>query len=53
QVVLNILANLVELPVDDSTHPEDHYVDVDSIGGYEGYHSELVYVGQAQENPIK
>uniref|UniRef100_A0A0A9WHR6 Exportin-2 n=1 Tax=Lygus hesperus TaxID=30085 RepID=A0A0A9WHR6_LYGHE len=52
-VLLNVLTNLVELPVDESTHPEDHYVDVETITGYEGSYNELVFVGQAHEDPIK
>ncbi|XP_075231087.1 chromosome segregation 1 [Lycorma delicatula] len=51
--LLKVLINLFEQPEDNSTHPEDHFIEVDDTPGYEVAFSQLTFASKAAHDPLQ
>lgn len=51
--MLKVLINLFEQPEDTSTHPEDHFIEVDDTPGYDVAFSQLAFATKATHDPLQ
>ena len=51
--LLQALISLFELPEDDSLPPDEHYIDIEDIPGYQTAFSQLVYAGSKEHDPFE
>jgi len=51
--LLRTLLGLFELPQDETSHPDDHYVDVEDTPGYEVAFNQLLYAGPSHYDPLQ
>ena len=50
--LLQALIGLFELPKDDSTHPDDHFIEVDDTPGYTVAYSQLTFANKQEHDPL-
>jgi hypothetical protein len=50
--LLQALIGLFELPEDESTLPDDHYVEVEDTPGYQAAYSQLAYANKKDHDPL-
>lgn len=46
------MIGLFELPKDDSTHPDDHFIEVDDTPGYSVAYSQLNFANKQEHDPL-
>uniref|UniRef100_A0A1B6CNE8 Exportin-2 n=1 Tax=Clastoptera arizonana TaxID=38151 RepID=A0A1B6CNE8_9HEMI len=51
--LLKVLIGLFELPEDESTHPDDHYIEVEDVPGYEAAYSRLAFANNNEYDPLQ
>ena len=50
--LLQALIGVFELPEDESTLPDDHYVEVDDTPGYQAAFSQLAFADKKDHDPL-
>jgi hypothetical protein len=50
--LLQALIGLFELPEDDSTLPDDHYIEVEETPGYQPAYSQLAFANKKDRDPL-
>lgn len=50
--LLQALIGLFELPQDESTHPDDHFIEVDDTPGYTVAYSQLNFANKEEYDPL-
>lgn len=50
--MLQALIGLFELPKDESTHPDDHFIEVDDTPGYTVAYSQLTFANKQEHDPL-
>lgn len=50
--LLQALIGLFELPKDESTHPDDHFIEVDDTPGYSVAYSQLTFANKQEHDPL-
>lgn len=51
--LLKVLIGLFELPEDESTCQDDHFIEVDETPGYEVAYSKLAFAGKTEYDPLQ
>lgn len=51
--LLQALIGVFELPEDDSTHPDDHFIEVDDTPGYQAAYSQLAFANKKDHDPLQ
>lgn len=50
--LLQVLIGFFELPEDETTFADDHYVDVEDTPGYQAVYSQLAYANRSEHDPL-